>query len=71
MFFRNVLECAPLVTEPFSQDISTSVNNYTVYNYGRNFLGQDYTYQVETLAGQYDRQGDNSLRANGANVILK
>ncbi|KAK7726503.1 hypothetical protein SLS63_007664 [Diaporthe eres] len=70
MFFRNVLECAPLVTEPFAQDISTSVNNYTVYNYGPNFLGQNYTYQVETMAGQYDRQGDNSLRTNGANFIL-
>lgn len=71
IFFRNTLECAPLVTEPFSQGISTSVNNYTVYNYGPNFLGQDYTYQVETVTGQYDRQGDNSLRTNGANFILK
>lgn len=71
IFFRNVLECAPLVTEPFAQDISTSVNNYTVYNYGPNFLGQNYTYQVETMAGQYDRQGDNSLRTNEANFILK
>lgn len=71
IFFRNVLECAPLVTEPFAQDIRTSVNNYTVYNYGPNFLGQNYTYQVETMAGQYDRQGDNSLRNNGANFILK
>lgn len=71
IFFRNVLECAPLVTEPFAQNLSTPVNNYTVYNYGPNFLGQNYTYQVETLAGQYKRQRDNVLRLNGANFILK
>ncbi|KAH8759507.1 hypothetical protein F5883DRAFT_565043 [Diaporthe sp. PMI_573] len=45
ILFRNVLECAPLVTEPFAQNISTSLNYYTVYNYGPNFLGRNYTYQ--------------------------
>lgn len=70
IFFRNVLECAPLVTESFTHDISTPVNNYTVYNYGQNWLGLNYTFQVETLASQYARQRDNTFRVNGANVVL-
>lgn len=70
IFFRNVLECAPLVTEPYSRNISTSVNNYTVYNYGPSWTGLNYTYQVETLDGQYKRQGDNLFRIHGANIIL-
>lgn len=71
IFFRNVLECAPLVTEPYTRYINTSVNNYTMYSYGPSLLGLDYTYQVETLHGQYTRQGDNPFRAHGANIILK
>lgn len=71
IFFRNVLECAPLVTESFSQDIRTSVNNYTVYSYGPNFWGLNYTFQVETLAGQYARERDNGYRVEGANFVLK
>lgn len=71
IFFRNVLECAPLVTEPYSRYISTSVNNYTVYSYGSDWSGLNYTYQVETLDGQYTRQGDNPFRASGANIILR
>lgn len=71
ILFRNVLECAPLVTEPYSRYISTSVNNYTVYSYGSTWYGVNYTYQVETLDGQYNRQGDNPFRADGANIILR
>lgn len=71
IFFRNVLECAPLITEPYSQYINTSVNNYTIYSYGFNWMGFNYTYQVETLDGQYNRQGDNPFRADGANIILR
>lgn len=71
IFFRNVLECAPLVTEPYSRNISTSVNNYTVYSYGSNWSGLNYTFQVETLDGQYKRQRDNPFRNDGANIILR
>lgn len=71
IFFRNVLECAPLVTEPYRRYISTSVNNYTVYNYGSHWSGENYTYQVETLDGQYTRQRDNHFRAHGANLVLR
>lgn len=70
IFFRNVLECAPLVTESFSQDIRTSVNNYTVYSYqyGINRSGRNYTIQVEALAGQYPEERDT---IEGANFVLK
>lgn len=74
IFFRNVLECVPLVTKSFAQDISTSVNNYTVYSYGpkpSRIWGLNYTFQVETLAGQYAREGDNAFRADGANFELQ
>lgn len=71
IFFRNILECAPLVTEPYSRYISTSINNYTVYSYGSTWWGPNYTYQVETLHGQYARQGDNSFRGQGSNIMLR
>lgn len=71
IFFRNVLECAPLVTEPYSRNMSTSVNNYTVYSYGSHWAGINYTYQVETLDGQYTRQRDNRFHDDGTNFILR
>lgn len=40
--FRNVLQCAPLVTEGYTSNISTSNGNYTTYNYGTR-RGHDYT----------------------------
>lgn len=71
IFFRNVLECAPLNTELFAQNISTSVNNYTVYDYGPDWTGLNYTFQVETLDSQYYRQWDNVFMADGADFVLQ
>lgn len=70
IFFRNVLECAPLVTESFAWNNSTSVNNYTVYNYGPSWTGLNYTFQVETLDGQYTRVGDGDFGPHGENFKL-
>lgn len=70
IWFRNVLQCAPLVTEPFVRNISTPSDNYTTYNYGYDWLGKDFTYLAETLEEQYSREADNPLRADGANFVL-
>lgn len=42
-----------------------------VYNYGRSWERLNYTYQVETLAGQYYRQRDNTFRSDEAKFILE
>ena len=70
ILYRNVLHCAPLITEPFAENMSTSFDNYTTYSYGHDAFGKNYTYQAETLEGQYSREADNPSRAAGANFIL-
>ncbi|KAL1855676.1 hypothetical protein Daus18300_011057 [Diaporthe australafricana] len=71
MFYREVLECAPLRTDGFVSDVSMNNNNYTRYSYGgRMNRGRtddgaefyDWTYEVESLDAQYRRQSDDTLR---------
>lgn len=57
---RSVLHCAPLVTEGYSTQVSTSNSTLVRYHYGRgvygtssNFEDADYTYEVEDLNTQY------------------
>lgn len=66
MFYREVLECAPLRTDGFVSNVTVNNNNYTRYSYGgRRKYGSellDWTYEVGNLHAQYRRQSDDFLR---------
>lgn len=65
MYWRGVLHCAPLNTDGFVSDASTTYNNYTRYWYGEVALPKDdhrhrnWTYEAETIESKYRRQLDN------------
>lgn len=66
VLFRLRFHCAPLLTRPYSRDISTPRKNYTQYFYGRPLAAPDApspaanaSWQVESVASQYDKQYDN------------
>lgn len=64
MFFRNVLQCAPIITEGFSENTTTELDYYTRYWYGASITAStNFTYEVENLYAQYIRQGNNRLAA--------
>lgn len=61
MFYREVVQCAPLRTQEFVRNVSTQYDNYTRYWYGtrlKSYPG-NWTYEVENLDAQYSRQKDN------------
>lgn len=70
MYYRQVVQCAPLRTDSFSSNVTTEHNNYTRYFYGN---GWDYnwTYEAENLDSKYWRQQDNPTRGGtkGFNVM--
>ncbi|PFH59429.1 hypothetical protein XA68_12406 [Ophiocordyceps unilateralis] len=60
--FRHTTHCAPLVTAGYSTELTTQYNNYTRYYYGgfiRSEPAADWTWQVESISSQYDRQFEN------------
>ncbi|ROW13909.1 hypothetical protein VPNG_03592 [Cytospora leucostoma] len=69
MYYREVLQCAPLRTNGFVTSASTTFDNYTRYWYGT-FGPYNWTYEVEDLDAQYGRQSDNPVRANGNGLKL-
>lgn len=72
IFYRNVLHCAPIVTEGFSGNKSTKKDYYTRYWYGRSFTATtEFTYEVEDLYEQYLRQSGNSLAAWATDLGLR
>lgn len=65
MFYREVVQCAPLRTDGFVSNVSTQYNNYTRYSYGDFEPGRyNWTYEVEDLDAQYFRKVDNPIRGN-------
>lgn len=62
MFYREVLQCAPLMTDGFKSLASTEYNNYTRYWYGKSrAAGVNWTYEAENLGQKYRRQTDNPI----------
>lgn len=71
ILFRAVLQCAPLETEGYAEPVEGPRDNFTTYNYGTNFGAHNYTYMVESLDAQYNRQGGNIFRGKAATFILE
>ncbi|KAG6366976.1 hypothetical protein INS49_001157 [Diaporthe citri] len=61
IIFRTVFQCAPLVTEGYTENISTSGENYTAYYYGPDTSGHNYTYKTSTLDAQYHQTNGNEF----------
>lgn len=69
MFHRETLHCAPLRTDGFASNVTTVYDNYTRYSYGH-FSSHNWTYEVEDLDAQYNRQIDNPIWENVKGVSL-
>ncbi|KAK7736866.1 hypothetical protein SLS63_003215 [Diaporthe eres] len=69
ILFRAVLQCAPLETQGYTKPVEGLRDNFTTYNYGASFQA-NYTYMVESLDGQYNKEAENMDRGSGANFIL-
>lgn len=69
ILFRAVLQCAPLETQGYTKPVEGPRDNFTAYNYGAS-AWTDYTYMVESLDSQYNRQIGNGFRGTGATLIL-
>ncbi|KAL2277332.1 hypothetical protein FJTKL_00052 [Diaporthe vaccinii] len=70
ILFRAVLQCAPLETQGYTKPVEGLRDNFTTYNYGASFQA-NYTYMVESLDVQYNKEAENMDRGSGANFILK
>lgn len=70
ILFRAVLECAPLETEGYVEPVEGPRDNFTTYNYGTP-THADYTYMVQSLDSQYNRQLGNKFRGSGNSFLLK
>lgn len=66
--FRLALQCAPLVTEGYSNDTSTSTRNYTTYYYGESSYGE-YTYRTSSRDTQYREEEGSQFKLLYDNVI--
>lgn len=65
VIFRTVLQCAPLVTEGYTDDISntsTPAENYTAYYYGPDRFGQNYTFSTTSWDTQYLQISGNEFK---------
>lgn len=71
IFFRTTMHCAPVITEGFSKNVSTPMNNYTQYFYGPSVENMNFTWQTEDMNAQYLRTKDNKLFPLVANVGLR
>lgn len=70
ILFRAVLQCAPLKTEGYAEPMEGLRDNFTTYNYGISFGAYNYTYMVESLDAQYNRQAGNIFRGTAATFNL-
>lgn len=70
ILFRTVLQCAPLETQGYTEAVEGLRDNFTTYYYGP-FWGVDYTYMVESLDSQYNRQAENMFRGTAGTFMLK
>lgn len=70
ILFRSVLQCAPLETQGYTEPMKGPRDNFTAYYYGPSFP-TNYTYMVEDLDSQYNKQVGNMMRGIGTAFILK
>lgn len=73
ILFRSILECAPLVTENYSENVTLPTGNYTRYYYGPKIkAAQNFTYQAPTATSQYryNKSFDDSFAERGRNFVL-
>lgn len=70
ILFREVFHCAPLETQGYTEPVKGPHNNFTAYNYGTTTL-TDYTYLVESLDVQYNKQDGNAFFASAATFVLR
>lgn len=70
ILFRAVFQCAPLETQGYTTPMKGPRDNFTTYNYGPSFRS-NYTYRVEDLDSQYNKQAGNIFRGTGTTFILK
>ncbi|RDA94691.1 hypothetical protein CP533_6797 [Ophiocordyceps camponoti-saundersi (nom. inval.)] len=71
--FRHVIHCAPLETSGYSSEFTTRYVNYTRYYYGDHLDARprfNFTWQVESLSSQYDRQVENPFARNSPATTL-
>ncbi|KAI1370586.1 hypothetical protein F4677DRAFT_465069 [Hypoxylon crocopeplum] len=71
LLLRNVLHCAPLVTEGFTSQKSRYPENsaFTLYHYGNTSIG-DYMYAAESLESQYSFALSNDTIVSHRNYRL-
>ncbi|KAI8627032.1 hypothetical protein F5Y19DRAFT_477924 [Xylariaceae sp. FL1651] len=58
ILWRNVLHCAPLVTEGFTSQVNTPQGNVTRYHYGRTYNNSvpiDYVFEAADVESQYEK----------------
>lgn len=70
ILFRAVLQCAPLETRGYTKPVEGPRDNFTAYNYGPPNRA-NYTYMVESLDSQYNKQAGNMFRGTGSTFVLK
>lgn len=73
ILFRATLQCAPLETQGYTKAVEGPRDNFTTYNYGPSLtsLQADYTYMVESLDVQYNKEAGNLFRDSAATFILE
>ncbi|KAJ0116553.1 hypothetical protein J7T55_007533 [Diaporthe amygdali] len=69
ILFRAVLQCAPLETRGYTKPVEGPRDNFTAYNYGPPNRA-NYTYMVESLDSQYNKQAGNMFRGTGSTFVL-
>lgn len=70
ILYRAVLQCAPLETQGYTEHVEGLRDNFTTYNYGTSFEAYNYTYMVESVDEQYNRQAGNIFRGTAATFIV-
>lgn len=69
MFYREVLQCAPLVTHGYASNARVEYQNYTRYSYGAS-TKYNWTYEIHDLEAQYANANRYNLRRNNKGLGL-
>lgn len=70
IMFRSTLQCAPLTTDNYSDNITLPSGNFTRYYYGpsHTFEDQNFTYQAPDLRSQYPDISEDHARGRGRSL---
>lgn len=77
ILFRVVWQCAPLETQGYAEPARGPRDNFTAYKYGASHYGNisstraNYTYLVEDLDVQYNRQEGNMFSSTSGTFLLQ